>query len=124
VLGKYDDAGRLLESASAFAVTSGPRESLISDSIGDLLSDLLAAWPRDYAKNYAGEAFGGLLKAVAEYAGAHGLSGSDVLVSGHSLGGLAVNSLAELSDQRWSGFYKDANYVAYASRPRAPATRC
>lgn len=88
VLGKYDDAGKLLEIGIGFRGTSGPRETLISDSIGDLVSDLLAALgPKDYAKNYAGEAFGGLLKNVADYASAHGLSGKDVLVSGHSLGG-------------------------------------
>ena len=116
VLGKHDDAGKLLEIGIGFRGTSGPRESLISDSIGDLVSDLLAALgPKDYAKNYVGEAFGGLLKNVADYAGAHGLTGNDVLVSGHSLGGLAVNSMADLSGNKWSGFYKDAHYVAYAS---------
>ncbi|RZI18969.1 polyurethane esterase [Pseudomonas orientalis] len=116
VLGKYDDAGTLQEIGIGFRGTSGPRENLISDAIGDVISDLLAAFgPKDYAKNYVGEAFGGLLKNVAEFAGAHGLSGQDVLVSGHSLGGLAVNSMADLSDSKWSGFYKDANYVAYAS---------
>lgn len=116
VLGKYDGAGQLQEIGIGFRGTSGPREKLVTDSIGDLVHDLLAALgPRDYAKNYAGEAFGGLLKNVAEYAAAHGLSGKDVVVSGHSLGGLAVNSMADLSDAKWSGFYKDANYLAYAS---------
>ncbi|AZF00187.1 Lipase [Pseudomonas orientalis] len=116
VLGKYDDAGTLQEIGIGFRGTSGPRENLISDAIGDVISDLLAAFgPKDYAKNYVGEAFGGLLKNVAEFAGAHGLSGQDVLVSGHSLGGLAVNSMADLSESQWSGFYKDANYLAYAS---------
>nr|BFE97149.1 hypothetical protein GCM10020185_76850 [Pseudomonas brassicacearum subsp. brassicacearum] len=38
-----------------------------------------------------------------------------MLVSGHSLGGLAVNSLADLSASKWSGFYSSANYIAYAS---------
>jgi len=38
-----------------------------------------------------------------------------VLVSGHSLGGLAVNSLADLSSDKWGGFYQDSNYIAYAS---------
>ncbi|MCK6188186.1 lipase [Pseudomonas sp. EYE_354] len=116
VLGKYDDAGKLLQIGIGFRGTSGPRESLISDSIGDLVSDVLAALgPRDYAKNYAGEAFGTLLKHVADYASARGLSGQDVLVSGHSLGGLAVNSLADLSSGKWAGFCRDANYIAYAS---------
>ncbi|MGY2288327.1 polyurethane esterase [Pseudomonas sp. SDO528_S397] len=116
VLGKYDAGGKLLEIGIAFRGTSGPRETLISDSIGDLISDLLAALgPKDYAKNYSGEAFGNLFKSVATYAANHGLSGKDVVVSGHSLGGLAVNSMADLSTSKWSGFYKDAKYVAYAS---------
>ena len=116
VLGKYDDAGKLLEIGIGFRGTSGPRENLISDSIGDLVSDLMAALgPKDYAKNYSGEAFGTLLKHVADYASAHGLSGTDVVISGHSLGGLAVNSMADLSGNQWSGFYRDAKYVAYAS---------
>ena len=38
-----------------------------------------------------------------------------MLVSGHSLGGLAVNSLADLSNDKWAGFYQDSNYIAYAS---------
>lgn len=51
VLGKYDDAGKLLEIGIAFRGTSGPRENLIVDSIGDVISDLLAAFgPADYAK--------------------------------------------------------------------------
>jgi Ca2+-binding RTX toxin-like protein len=89
---------------------------LISDSIGDVINDLLAALgPKDYAKNYVGEAFGNLLGDVAAFAQANGLSGKNILVSGHSLGGLAVNSLADLSTGKWGGFYQDSNYIAYAS---------
>ncbi|MGG7651132.1 polyurethane esterase [Pseudomonas sp. ES4] len=116
ILGKYDAQGRLSEIGIAFRGTSGPRESQISDSIGDVINDLLAALgPKDYAKNYVGEAFGNLLSDVAAFARANGLSGKDVLVSGHSLGGLAVNSLADLSSDKWGGFYQDSNYIAYAS---------
>lgn len=116
VLGKYDAGGHLTSIGIAFRGTSGPRESEISDSIGDVINDLMAALgPKDYAKNYAGEAFGSLLSDVAAFASANGLTGKDVLVSGHSLGGLAVNSLADLSTDHFSGFYQDASYIAYAS---------
>lgn len=115
-LGKYDAQGHLTEIGIAFRGTSGPRENQISDSIGDVINDLLAALgPQDYAKNYVGEAFGKLLADVAAFARANGLSGNDVLVSGHSLGGLAVNSLADLSREKWGGFFQDSNYIAYAS---------
>ncbi|MFS2198039.1 polyurethanase [Pseudomonas sp. Pseusp3] len=116
ILGKYDAQGHLTEIGIAFRGTSGPRENQISDSIGDVINDLLAALgPQDYAKNYVGEAFGKLLADVAAFARANGLSGNDVLVSGHSLGGLAVNSLADLSREKWGGFFQDSNYIAYAS---------
>ncbi|TNB81999.1 polyurethanase [Pseudomonas sp. Fig-3] len=116
ILGKYDADGQLTQIGVSFRGTSGPRETLISDSIGDVISDLMAAFgPQDYAKHYVGQAFGNLLGDVAAFAQAHGLTGQDVLVSGHSLGGLAVNSLADLSTSQWSGFYSSANYIAYAS---------
>ncbi|MDR6915484.1 Ca2+-binding RTX toxin-like protein [Pseudomonas sp. 3296] len=122
ILGKYDAQGHLTEIGIAFRGTSGPRETLIGDSIGDVINDLLAALgPKDYAKNYVGEAFGNLLGDVVAFAQANGLSGKNVLVSGHSLGGLAVNSLADLSTDTWGGFFKDSNYIAYAS-PTQSAT--
>ena len=123
ILGKYAADGHLTSIGIGFRGTSGPRESLISDSIGDAISDLLAAiGPADYAKNYTGNAFNALLGNVAAFASAHGLSGKDILVSGHSLGGLAVNSLADLSADRWSGFYQDARYVAFASPTQSENT--
>ncbi|WP_223512429.1 polyurethanase [Pseudomonas sp. GL-B-19] len=116
ILGKYDAQGHLTEIGIAFRGTSGPRETLISDSIGDVINDLLAALgPKDYAKNYVGEAFSNLLADVATFAQANGLSGQNVLVSGHSLGGLAVNSMADLSTGKWGGFFQDSSYIAYAS---------
>ena len=123
ILGKYDADGQLTAIGIGFRGTSGPRESLISDSIGDAISDLLAAiGPADYAKNYTGNAFDVLLGKVAAFAAGQGLAGKDVLVSGHSLGGLAVNSLADLSGDHWSGFYRDASYIAFASPTQSTVT--
>lgn len=116
VLGKYDSTGNLISIGIAFRGTTGPRESLITDSIGDLINDVLAGFgPEGYADNYSLKAFGTLLGDVAEFAQAHGLSGDDITISGHSLGGLAVNSMAALSDDNWEGFYSQSNYVAFAS---------
>ncbi|MFK3772385.1 polyurethanase [Pseudomonas sp. NPDC089406] len=120
VLGRYDDSGQLTGIGIAFRGTSGPRENLLGDTLGDALNDLLAALgPAGYARDYAGNAFDGLLGDVAAFARAHGLTGADVTVSGHSLGGLAVNSLADLSGERWGGFFENANYVAFASPTQA-----
>ncbi|WP_448110757.1 polyurethane esterase [Pseudomonas lini] len=119
VLGKYDGAGKLIGIGIAFRGTGGLG---YSDTFGDMKNNLLAAvGPVDYATNYAKNAFDTLLKDVAAFAIAHGLSAKDVLVSGHSLGGLGVNSLAELSGNNWGGFFNDANYIAFAS-PTQSAT--
>lgn len=119
VLGKYDAAGKLIGIGIAFRGTGGLG---YGDTFGDMKNNLLAAiGPVDYAKNYTKNAFDTLLKDVAAFAIAHGITAKDVLVSGHSLGGLGVNSLAELSGNNWGGFFKDANYVAFAS-PTQSAT--
>jgi triacylglycerol lipase len=119
ILGKYDGAGKLIGLGIAFRGTGGLGYSNI---FGDMKNNLLAAvCPVDYASNYAKNAFDSLLKSVAAFAIAHGLSAKDVVVSGHSLGGLGVNSLAELSGNNWGGFFKDANYIAFAS-PTQSAT--
>jgi hypothetical protein len=119
VLGKYDASGKLIGIGIAFRGTGGLG---YGDTFGDMKNNLLAAiGPVDYAKNYTKSAFDTLLKDVAAFAIAHGITAKDVLVSGHSLGGLGVNSLAELSGNNWGGFFKDANYVAFAS-PTQSAT--
>ena len=124
IMGKYAADGQLTSIGIGFRGTSGPRESLITDALGDVISDLLAAFgPDDYARQYTGQAFDGLLGSVATFARAHGLSGNDVLVTGHSLGGLAVNSLADLSNERWAGFYREANYIAFASPTQSETTQ-
>jgi len=113
VLGKYDAAGKLIGIGVAFRGTGGLG---YSDTFGDMKNNLLAAiGPVDYAKNYAKNAFDNLLKSVAAFATAHGIAAKDVLISGHSLGGLGVNSVAQLSASDWGGFFKDANYISFAS---------
>lgn len=106
VLGKYDAAGQLLSIGISFRGT---------DSLKDGINDLQAAFVSGFADNYSRLAFDNLLGKVAAFAAAQGLSGSDVLVTGHSLGGLGVNSLAAMSSDHWGGFYQDASYVAFAS---------
>ncbi|UVL87644.1 polyurethane esterase [Pseudomonas sichuanensis] len=120
ILGRYDSNGQLSGIGIAFRGTSGPRENLLGDTLGDAVNDLLASLgPAGYARDYAAKAFDGLLGDVAAFAKANGLSGADITVSGHSLGGLAVNSLADLSGTRWGGFFEDARYVAFASPTQA-----
>lgn len=120
ILGKYDASGQLSGIGIGFRGTSGPRESLLGDTFADAIHDLMAALgPTDFAKQYVANAFGTLMGNVAAYASSHGLSGKDITVSGHSLGGLAVNSLAELSKEQWGGFYHDSKYVAFASPTQA-----
>ncbi|WP_414158280.1 polyurethanase [Pseudomonas sp. BNK-45] len=106
ILGKYDGAGQLLSIGISFRGT---------DSLKDGLNDLQAAFVSGFADNYSRLAFDNLLGKVAAFATAQGLSGSDVLVTGHSLGGLGVNSLASLSTDHWGSFYQDASYLAFAS---------
>ncbi|QXQ20664.1 polyurethanase [Pseudomonas tolaasii] len=112
VLGKYNDAGKLLSIGIAFR---GTTFSLTRDGIGDMFSDLASAIVPEYAKNYTRFAFYDLLGKVASYAQSQNLYSSDILITGHSLGGLATNSMASLSKDCWGGFYKNSNYVAFAS---------
>ncbi|WP_347906065.1 polyurethanase [Pseudomonas purpurea] len=119
VMAKYDAAGKLISLGIAFRGTGGLD---YNDTYGDMKNNLLAAiGPKDYAKNYAKNAFDTLLKDVAAFASAKGLNAKDVLISGHSLGGLGVNSVAELSVDNWGGYYKNANYVSFASPTQSSA---
>ncbi|NNA70464.1 calcium-binding protein [Pseudomonas gessardii] len=111
VLGKYDASGKLTGLGVMFHGTNDPADWVYN--LG-LLTNV-----EGLAKNYVGEAFDTLLGSVARYAQANGLTGNDILVSGVSLGGHAANSMADLSASRWSGFYQDANYVAFASPSQA-----
>ncbi|NWD64441.1 polyurethanase [Pseudomonas sp. IPO3774] len=112
VLGQYDSSGKLVAIGIAFRGTSF---GLTLDGLGDVASDLAAAILPGYATDYAKLAFNTLLGNVADYANNQGLTGKDILVTGHSLGALGANSLATLSHDHWDGFYRDANYVTFAS---------
>lgn len=116
ILGRYDANGHLTEIGIVFRGTTGPRETLVGDTLLDLVNDLTFLVDPNY--HYAARAFGTLLSKVAEFAVANGLSGNDVLVTGHSLGGYAVNDLARLSQDAANplhAFYGDANYIAQAA---------
>lgn len=116
VLGKYDSNGKLLEIGIAFRGTSGPRESLISDTISDAIHDImLGIGPKEFAENYIFNTFDKLLGDVARFAQANGLTGENILISGHSLGGMATNNMASHSEKHWGGFYSDSNYISFAS---------
>lgn len=117
LLGKYD-GDKLVSIGVSFRGTGVG--GTLKDMVGDNVSNLATAFVSDYAKNYVKYGFDDLLGKVALYAQSHGLSGNDILVTGHSQGGAGVNSLAALSVDNWNGFYKDANYVAFASPTQSP----
>lgn len=117
LLGKYDD-GKLVSIGVSFRGTGVG--GTFKDMVGDNLSNLATAFVGGYANNYVKYGFDDLFGKIALYAQSHGLSGKDVLVTGHSQGGTGVNSLAALSADNWGGFYKDADYVAFASPIQSP----
>ncbi|MGJ8523828.1 hypothetical protein R84981_002541 [Carnimonas sp. R-84981] len=121
VVGKYNEDGQLQQIGVAFRGTGGPRETAIIDTALDVLHDLdfasfLAILGRtNQWQDYSVSAFGDLLESVASFAQKNGLEGDDVLITGHSLGGGAVNGLATHRDDFAGGFYKDANFIGFAS---------
>lgn len=115
VLGRYDDNHNLTNIAISFRGTDSTDEVGLLDVASDYIADASAVLPFGIWQNYVPRAFNDLLTDVADYAQHQGLDGSDILITGHSLGGLAVNSMAASSAAEWDGFYQDANYVAFAS---------
>jgi triacylglycerol lipase len=114
ILGRYDAQGRLTEIGVAFRGTTGPRDQLLTDTLADAINDLELT---DLNYHYVDNAFSTLLAKVAAFATANGLTGGDILVTGHSLGGASVNDLADLSHNSVFpeyAFYRDSNYVAQA----------
>jgi len=110
VLGEYDNSGKLISIGITFRGTSMKGWESVPDNVNNFKLTI-----DGYGKAYTLTAFGHLLDAVAAYAKAHNLTGKDILISGHSQGGMAVNSMAELSSEHWGGFYNTSNYIAFAS---------
>ncbi len=85
----------------------------ISFAATNELSDIYA-----YTNVYTGlydNSFDYLLDAVADYAQDNGVNGSDVIMTGYSLGGGAVNAAADGKYSNSGGFYADADYIGFAS---------
>ncbi|MBB3951057.1 calcium-binding protein [Aureimonas jatrophae] len=106
VLGKYDAGGILTEIAFSIAGTNSQADK--------------AEWHKLVDASYIRN-FDYVLDAVETYATARGLDGSDVLVTGYSLGGGAANNMYEVRETAWNGFYADADFVAFAGLQSADA---
>lgn len=105
VMGKYDEADNLIQIGMTFRGICGPCESLILDTAGNIINDLQTAFAlREFAETYALQAFGDLLDAVAQCGIRHGLSGEEVMVSGHSLGALRSTAWRPKATRRTTGF--------------------
>ncbi|URQ60668.1 polyurethanase [Pantoea alhagi] len=119
IMGKYDDAGNMTGLGIYFWGTGAAVDDEFSwlHMISDGLADIGIALGNSGASNdYIIIAFDKLLTRVAEFAQENGLTGHDVLISGHSMGGMGVNSMASASSLgAWGGFYEDSAYIATAS---------
>jgi Ca2+-binding RTX toxin-like protein len=119
IFGKYDNSGNLTSLGVYFWGTGGAADDqdLLLHIIGDGLVDIgVALGDSGISNDYIPTAFDSLLTRLAEFAQENGLTGRDVLISGHSMGGMGVNSMASASSLgAWNGFYEDSAYVATAS---------
>ncbi len=100
VLVQRDASGQVEKIAISYAATNE-------------LSDIYA-----YINLYTGiydNSFDYLLDAVADYAQDNGVSGSDVIMTGYSLGGGAVNAAADGKYFNSGGFFADSDYIGFAS---------
>lgn len=99
VYGQYNEQGDLVRINFDVAGTNG-------------LADLV-----DYANLNSREGvelFDPILKVVQQFAEENGLQGSDVVVSGYSLGAAVTNALAAERENLADGFFEDSDYLAFA----------
>ncbi len=100
VLVKRDANGNIEKMSISYAATNE-------------LSDIYA-----YTDVYTGaydNSFDYLIEAVADYAQDNGVSGSDVIITGYSLGGGATNAMADGRFRNADGFFADSDYIGFAS---------
>ena len=119
ILGKYDDNGKLVSLGINFWGTGSSGDDplgwlhLIADAAVDIG---MALGESGVSNDYILTAFDKLLTRVAEFATENGLTGRDVLVTGHSMGGMGTNSMAAASKLgAWDGFYESSAYIGSAS---------
>lgn len=99
IFGQYNEAGDLVRINFDAAGTNG-------------LADLI-----DYTNLNSREGvelFDPILKVVQQFAESNGLQGSDVVISGYSLGAAVANVLAAERENLADGFFKDSDYLAFA----------
>ncbi|WP_312027556.1 calcium-binding protein [Pseudomonas aeruginosa] len=101
ILGEFNDSGALVKVAFSVAGTS---------SVLDLVPGYVEMANGTYINS-----FEYLLSAVKDYAVGNGLGGSDVVVTGYSLGAAAVNNFYTQRESLSDGFYKDASFVSAES---------
>lgn len=97
VLAKKDAYGNVEEVCISYAATN---------TLLDVYS-----YAQLYTNTYD-NAFDYLTDAVEEYCEDHNVAGENVIVTGYSLGGGAVNNMASSNSY---GFYSDSNYIGFAS---------
>lgn len=112
VLAKYNADGSLAKIGVVFRGTTGPRDGILADTVLDVINYTTFFQP---GSNYTLNAFSGLLSKVAQFARAHDLGGDKVLFTGHSLGGAAVNVLAEAAGTFENGFFVPSDYIGFAA---------
>ncbi|WP_274572066.1 calcium-binding protein [Neisseria leonii] len=100
IFGKFNDVGKVTALSIGFCGTNDPLDIV------------------DYVQLNSGEMapkMEPILQVVKNYAEANGLSGSDVLVTGYSLGGAMTNLMAKYRETLADGFFADADYIGHAS---------